>query len=283
MIDDQEAVDALIASLDSLAGLLYTVATDDRPGPGPLQRGAARTLAERVEERLAELGPQPIQPPDSRRSRRALRDGFVLVGGVARDLAEGILDERTAARALLEVVEQIGLSIDMRWLSAMASAGSRSLLPATVRLVGELSQREAASAWPTAGGEPAVRRRPGTVLTMLLRDNAPAEARRALDGLHAAGVPYSVLEVARDGHPYETLWLPGMRAPLRRRVAGSAEGAPAPVLTWGQHAALAAVADERIGYAELVTAYLSSTLGDARGEPDLEALSRVAEALDDAA
>lgn len=283
MIDDQEAVDALIAALDSLAGLLYTVALDERPGPGALQRGAARTLAERVEEQLGELGPQPIQPPDSRRSRRALRDGLVLVGGVARDLAEGIVDERTAARALLEVVEQIGLTIDMRWLSAMASAGPRALLPATVRLVGELSQREAGSAQPSFGAVAATRRPPGTVLTMLLRENAPADARRALDGLHAAAVPYSVLEVGRDGHPYETLWLPGMRSPLRRRVARAGEGAPLPVLTWGQHAALAAVADERIGYAELVTAYLSSTLRDARGEPDLEALSRVAEALDDAA
>jgi hypothetical protein len=282
MFDDQEAVDALVASLDSLAGLLYTVAMDERPGPGALQRDAARTLADRIEQQLAELGPQPIQPPDVRRSRRALRDGFVLVGGVARDLSEGIVDERTAARALLEVVEQIGLTVDMRWLSAMASPAARALLPATVRLVGELSQREAANGRPT----PLVARRSGAVLTMLMRDNAPAEARRALDGLHAAGIPYSVLEVGRDGHQYETLWLPGMRSPLRRRVATAAsasQGVATPVLTWGQHAALAAVADDRIGYAELVTAYLSSTLGDARGTPDLEALSRVAEALDDAA
>jgi hypothetical protein len=282
---DHELANALIESFDGLVGLLYTTATGASGLGAETRQEAALDLADSTDERARRIPAWSGTPLDVRRSHRAVREGLGLVASVARDLGEGVIDQDSAANTLFEVVEHLSLLVDLRWLASSASPDVRALLPVTVDLIGELCMLDAEELEPEPDAfEPAPERLGAApTLTMLLDEDSPADARQALDSLRAAGVPFSVLETGNDGRTRETLWIPGMRAPLHRRVMPVQEGTPRPVLTWEEHVALIAIADQGIPYSDLVTAYLRTGLQDVSGDPDVEALSRAAEAIDKAA
>jgi hypothetical protein len=284
MTNDQAAVDALISAFDSLTGLLYTVATEDGlPLPDDTQREAAIALADRTEQQALDLLPTEYQPGVAD-SEEPLRDGLFLISSVARQLGQGEIIRSRAARTLFEVIEELETHIDLRWLAGAASARVRKLLPSTAALIGELVARDSGD---TAIAPP-MDFRPGdatnaATLTLLLSDRAREEGPEgALGDLHAAGVPYSMVEPAgEDGIGYETLWLPGMTKPLRRSVLGAgANGGATPILTWQDHAALLAAADETAAYTELVAAYLGANLRDVDNDAEVDVLSRIAEAIE---
>src|SRR5689334_19906590 len=128
----QEAVDALITSLDSLVGILYTVATDGTIVPDGVQRIAANALADRASDHAVTLAAWQGTPADVRRSARAVRDGLGLVASAARDLADGNIGSTGATPTMFEVMEDLALLVDLRWLAGQASPGTRGLLHATV-------------------------------------------------------------------------------------------------------------------------------------------------------
>jgi hypothetical protein len=281
MTDHREAVDALITAFDSLTGLLYTVAAADGLVAALPQREAARSLADRIEFFIPAISDRDVPTVEFRRSSKAIRHCLALVAGVADDLAQGVIDGRSAAPTLFELVEHLGRTIDLTWVSATASGRVRRLLPTTVELIGELVVGDRRGNLPGDAGFGVGERRAGArTVTMRFDQDATVETQRAVETLQAAGVPYSIVEEDGQGRAYESLWLPGMDRPLRRRVPLLAAGSSKPILTWDEHIALLSIADHLTGYSELVATYLACSLHDAKR--GVATLSRIAEAIADA-
>ena len=278
MTDHREAVDALITAFDSLTGLLYTVAAADDLVAALPQREAARSLADRIEFFLPAISDRDVPTAEFRRSSKAIRQCLAIVARVADDLAQGVIDGRSAAPMLFELVERLGRTIDLSWVSEIASGNVRRLLPTTVELIGELVAGDRRGNLPGDAGFGGGARRAGArTVTMRFDRDATVETERAVETLRAAGVPYSIVEEDGRGRAYESLWLPGMDQPLRRRVPLPAAGSSKPILTWDEHIALLSIADHLTGYSELVATYLACSLHDPKR--GVATLSRIADAI----
>src|SRR5262249_30277735 len=146
--------------------------------------------------------------------------------------------------------------VDLKALADAASEERRSVLNGTAGLIGELIVADE-SQDEDAGDEERDQRRVPT-LTVLLESRGQHTWPEAHAELRSADVPYSVVDPLPDGTGVETLWLPGMRIPMRRTVARRRGGALMPLLTWREHVLFVEAAAAGASYAELADGYLSA-------------------------
>jgi hypothetical protein len=259
MIHDEQAADAVVNALASLTRLLYRLASEPPFEPGrSAARRTARTIADQVDRDLA-----AVADADA-------REALAILAGIADSIADGVIASTEAGSVIALLLEQLSHLVDLDQLTAAATSNQRVVLDATAGLIGELMIG--------AGDDPDDAAAGGAVLTLLLSKDGQDAWVDVHDELRAAGVPHSVVDPMDADTGLETLWLPGMRTPLRRTVVRRG-GAQSPVLTWRDHRVLAEISGDGLSYTTLADAYLTADVRDAVTGIDGALLGRIAEAF----
>jgi hypothetical protein len=258
MIHDDQAADAVVNALASLTRLLYRLASEP---PAERTRSAARrtarAIADQVDRDLASVADADA------------REALAILAGIADSVADGVIAGYEAGSVIALLLDQLSHLVDLDELAAVSTSEQRDVLDSTAGLIGELMVGADHTDAETGGV---------SVLTVLLSNEGRNAWIDVHDELRAAGVPHSVVDPMDAVTGLETLWLPGMRTPLRRTVVRRG-GAQSPVLTWRDHRVLAQISGESLSYTTLADAYLRADVRDAVSGTGGALLGRIAEAI----
>jgi hypothetical protein len=260
MIHDDQAADAVVNALASLTRLLYRLASEPPVEPTrSAARRTARAIADQVDRDLARVADAEA------------REALAILAGIADSVADGVIAGSEAGAVIALLLEQLSHLVDLDELAAASTSEQRDVLDSTAGLIGELMIG--------AGDDPMEGAMGGvSVLTVLLSNEGRNAWVDVHEELRAAGVPHSVVDPMDSDTGLETLWLPGMRTPLRRTIVRRG-GAQSPVLTWRDHRVLAQISGEGLSYTTLADAYLRADVRDAVSGTDGALLGRIAEAI----